>query len=340
MQELFEFVQPEKYPALLVSGLLKSIAVAISTKVNRAARYHDIWPLGVLLRHIQNGPPAERLQWKDLMARTAALFMIFIPCRQIAMIRMDVARQVWKKVGQVLVVPAKEKMDKGRGYTELVIRRSEVEALCPLRHFHLLEEGAARRRAPGCLFCSEDGKPYTQSAQLSRLLKQLLTQAGIDPQYPAYSIRHALITALFDAGLKEEQVNAYTGHSNNAHTAATSYFHLDRKWVGHAIAAGSLPSAARECAVQVIERDNAELQAEEMDEYGESELDVLQAPAAAPFSAAAPASFPARRFLFRLRSSSASPSSSSSSSSSSSLFSPSSSSSSSSSSSLSPSGGQ
>jgi site-specific recombinase XerD len=51
-------------------------------------------------------------------------------------------------------------------------------------------------------------------------LKQLLADAGIDRKYPAYSTCHALITALFDAGLNKSQVNACTGHSHNAHTAA------------------------------------------------------------------------------------------------------------------------
>jgi integrase len=85
-----------------------------------------------------------------------------------------------------------------------------------------------------------------------------LVDAGIDRKYPAYSIRHALITALFDAGLNESQVNAYTGHSHNAHTAATSYFHLNTKWVGHAIAAESLSPAAVASAESVVEADNGE----------------------------------------------------------------------------------
>ena len=111
VQELFEFVQQPKYASLVASSLLKSISTALSSKVNRAAKYHDIWPLGVLLRYIRNGAPAEQLVWKDLMARSAALFMIFIPCRTIAMIRMDCARARWKKAERVLIVPAKEKMD-------------------------------------------------------------------------------------------------------------------------------------------------------------------------------------------------------------------------------------
>jgi hypothetical protein len=108
-------------------------------------------------------------------------------------------------------------------------------------------------------------------------LKQL-ERAGIDRKYPAYSIRHALITALFDAGLSESQVNAYTGHSNSAHTAATSYFHLNSKWIGHAIASNALSPAVFVSADPVVAQDNAERQVEQMEEYGENETDVLGAP--------------------------------------------------------------
>jgi integrase len=53
--------------------------------------------------------------------------------------------------------------------------------------------------------------------------------------YTAYSFRHSLIQALFDAGLDELQVNAYTGHSNNSHTAANYYYHVDKAWAGDRI---------------------------------------------------------------------------------------------------------
>jgi site-specific recombinase XerC len=113
--------------------------------------------------------------------------------------------------------------------TELVLRKTDNESLCSLRHYLLLQRRAKELGTYGSLFCSEDGKPYAQSVQRSRLLRQLLRRAGIDCEYPAHSIHHALITALFDAGLSESQVNTYTGHSNNAHIAATSYFHLNSK---------------------------------------------------------------------------------------------------------------
>jgi hypothetical protein len=111
------------------------------------------------------------------------------------------------------------------------------------------------------LWGSKSGVPYKQASALSRLLKELLMSAGIPSEYTAYSIRHALITALFDSGLKETEVNAYTGHSNNAHTALTHYFHLHENWVGHRLASGK-ETQVSESAAQFIQQDNLEMQSE------------------------------------------------------------------------------
>jgi hypothetical protein len=53
--------------------------------------------------------------------------------------------------------------------------------------------------------------------------------------FTGYSFRAATIQALFDAGLSEHEINAYTGHSNRSHTAVTFYCHLDRAWAGDMI---------------------------------------------------------------------------------------------------------
>jgi hypothetical protein len=96
--ELFEFVQSEKFPRMVASlthGILKQASTSLSAKVNRAPRFHDIWPLGLPLRFMQNDTPAEQLGGSELMVRTAALFIKFIPCRPPAMTRMDCARARW-----------------------------------------------------------------------------------------------------------------------------------------------------------------------------------------------------------------------------------------------------
>ena len=274
--ELMEMLFPALFASLQSSGLIKSMMTAVSSKTRRTARYHDIWSLHVLLDHIKAGPKAETLGGSDLMARAAALFMVFIPCRPVAMLRMDVDRAVWRAEEQILVVPSREKTDKGRGSTELAIRQMKDEQLCPLHAFRLLRQRAQRLGSGSCLFCSDDGSPYKQTSSISKLLRQLMTAAGIPERFVAYSIRHALITALFNAGLGEEEVNAYTGHSQNAHTASTSYFHLNSQWIGHALASTAQIARIPPLAAGSIERDDDTHQREEMDEHEESESDIPQ----------------------------------------------------------------
>jgi integrase len=134
--------------------------------------------------------------------------------------------------GSSVELIAKEKTNYGKGSTAFLIRRGPVPNLCPLLAYRTIKSRAAAKGLVGTLWGSKSGVPYKQAAALSRLLKDLLKAAGIPPMYTASSIRHALITELFNRGLKEQEVNAYTGHSNNAHTALTNYFHLEENWVG------------------------------------------------------------------------------------------------------------
>jgi hypothetical protein len=94
-------------------------------------------------------------------------------------------------------------------------------------------------------------------------LKQLLGRAGIDRKYSAYSICHALITAVFDTVLSVPQADAYT---NNAHTAATGYFHFNSKKIGHATASSALSAAVFASADPIVARENGECQVEEIGE--------------------------------------------------------------------------
>jgi hypothetical protein len=162
-------------------------------------------------------------------------------------------------------VPTKEKTNHGRGRTVLVIRRCSVANWCPLTCYVLLKAMAAARGAPNALWCTEQGTLYTQPSVISRELKALLVAAGIDRSMPAYSVRHALITFLIKLGFSEVEVNAYTGHSNNSHTAFSHYFHLDGNWTGRRIVKEALKIVPEE-AERVIARDNSLQRLEEGEE--------------------------------------------------------------------------
>jgi hypothetical protein len=127
----------------------------------------------------------------------------------------------------------------------------------------LLRDRAAGMGINDRIWVSEAGKPFTQSAAICKHLTRLLREAGIPQEYTAYSIRHALITALFDMGLSETRVNAFTGHSNNSHTALSNYFHLDTKWVGQSLIGTSPLRDFPEGAEVVVGEDNEENLADE-----------------------------------------------------------------------------
>jgi hypothetical protein len=196
------------------------------------------------------------------MARSAALFMIFIPCRPVGAWRIDPRLEKWAEDGSSVELLAKEKTNFGKGSTALLIRKGTIPNLCPLVAYRVLRRKAIAKGLVGTLWGSKSGTPYKQAAALSRLLKDLLKAAGIPLMYTAYSIRHALITALFNMGLKEQEVNAYTGHSNNAHTALTNYFHLDENWVGRSLVGVAAEVQVSDQAAQFIEQDNQQLQGE------------------------------------------------------------------------------
>jgi hypothetical protein len=139
----------------------------------------------------------------------------------------------------------------------------EEKCFCPVEHINILIEGAQQRGVDDTLWCSDAGVPYTQPAAISRLLKVLLAEAGIDPSYSAYSMRHALITALFDGGMSEVEVNAYTGHSNKSHTAATNYLHVNKNRIGHALANRVANVQTSQTAIGEIRWDNIDSLREE-----------------------------------------------------------------------------
>jgi hypothetical protein len=179
----------------------------------------------------------------------------------------------WAEDGNSVEVPTREKTNHGKGQTVLVIRRCSVANWCPLTCYLLLKEQARARGVWNSLWCTEQGELYTQPSVISREVKAVMVKAGIDRHFPTYSARHALITFLLRLGFSEVEVNAYTGHSNNSHTALSHYFHLDGNWAGRKIVQEAL-KVVPEKAEEIIERDNRvqrEEEGEELDAAAEAD---------------------------------------------------------------------
>jgi site-specific recombinase XerC len=181
------------------------------------------------------------------MGIAAAIFMIFVPCRTVALTRIDpTTAKIDAKNGHIKVL-AQEKTDFGQGQSMLLFRQLPNPLFSPFILFQLLAGRAEEKGNPHALFVSDNGVAYSRTDTIRKSLASLLLEAGIAAEFTANSIRHALISALFAAGWSETQVNAYTGHSPNYHTALKFYNHLDANWLGEEIAKlGKETGAVRE----------------------------------------------------------------------------------------------
>jgi integrase len=215
---------------------LKTIRRNTSATIKAAPKQMTIWPLAIFIQFARAGPLPDSMPWHLLMAMAAAILMIYVPCRTVALIRFDLDSETRDPAGKWIKVLTQEKTDAGRSRTEVVIRSNKEKRLSPMYYFDLLKERALGLGVTSTIFCSEQGVAYKRADVIGKALKDLLERMGI-VGYTGYSFRHAMIQALFDAGLDEKQVNAYTGHSNRAHTALNFYYHLDKAWVGKTLSA-------------------------------------------------------------------------------------------------------
>jgi integrase len=131
--------------------------------------------------------------------------------------------------------------------------------LSPKFYWDLLDARADDLDAGDALYCSEEGAPYTSSDTICKAMTSLLQNEMHVKDWTCYSFRKSSISHLFRSGLNERQVNAFTGHSNNAHTALSYYYKLNKRTVGAAL---RVPPSA---TVPIPEEAAAFLAADDLD---------------------------------------------------------------------------
>jgi hypothetical protein len=231
MQQILDIIG--RNVKLVDNSWASSLFRTTSTIIKKGPRYVTIWKLEPFLLHIASLFPPDNLPWNRLMGIAAAIFLIFVPCRTIALIRIDPTAATADDEDESLMAVTKEKTDRGGNQSVIWIRKMHLQAISPRYYWNVLVRRGKRLKCPTALFVSDAGKPYLRSDSIAKAMRGIMTEAGIPAKYNPYSIRHAMINALIDGGLDEKQVNAYTGHSYNYHTAFKYYYHLDPNWAGN-----------------------------------------------------------------------------------------------------------
>jgi hypothetical protein len=225
VQALFDRIRRDV--KLNSNSIVQTLRRNTNVSVKTAPKDYVIWPIAVFTNYGRICQDVKEQPGADLMGLYATVLVVFLPCRPVALTRLDVGRERIRPLDGNLVVPAQETTDFGRGRTELVVRSAPEDRLSPRYYYDLLCTRARRLGVTDALFCSEKGRVYKRPDSIGNALVRLLRRMGIKG-FTGYSFRAASMQALFDAGLSEHEVHAYTRHSNRSHTAVAFYYHLDR----------------------------------------------------------------------------------------------------------------
>jgi hypothetical protein len=270
----------------MAQGLRREFPVADRIK-------DTIWDIDVLLRHLQEAYPRNDLLTRtQLLHKTLLLFMVFAASRPVELARMESPdpRDVGVEEARLRAIPKQ----RGGERTSVIIHKVSIASLCPLE---ALKEWLQRRgdstsprlftretRTVAAAKRSTTPSPRTgryrelTTTNIRAAFKSLMLAAGIPERYKPYSIRHAVVTALFRRGASDEEVVAYGRWAPGSRVPRIFYFihGTDGTWIGEKLLAEQ-PSLRDEAHLQqgLGEDESAEGGDEqsETDSSGASEAD-------------------------------------------------------------------
>jgi site-specific recombinase XerD len=213
-------------------SIAKIVARAARRRLpRRVRRYDTIWDLDQLLTWMQqNWAENALLSRDDLMTKTMMLVMIFCACRLAELARMEWPETTGAEE-QSLVLRAITKQ-KQTTLQDFVMRRATLEAICPVSTLHAWMRKAAGGKT-ALLFHQGGGQALTREVISHRFVK-VFAAAGILSHYTAYSLKHAVVTKLYNLGATDEEVCAYGHWAPGSRTPRQWYYIpvVDRNWLG------------------------------------------------------------------------------------------------------------
>jgi hypothetical protein len=200
----------------------------------KSRRYSMMWDLQQFLNYIRTAmPDNSQLTVVDLLKKSMALTMVFSACRIAELARMTVDTEKVTSERIQVETNTKSALAAMQSITILPVKDSRI---CP--HVTLTEWLRRRRTQTALLYLRpSDDKPLTATL-IARMLRELMTRAGIAECYGPYSIKHAVITYLYTKEAEEVQINEFGRWSLSSHVSG-AYYRIatgEKDWLGYRIA--------------------------------------------------------------------------------------------------------
>jgi hypothetical protein len=198
-----------------------------------------IWDIDILvegMRREASQVGMECLQWYTLMGRVGASLIMFTCCRVKDMFNIVPGRSKWEGEDGTIMLAMRTKDGGGRLKYKVILemRDKNIDPIETVREYR--KRWLRKRKDDVNFFITEDGSPIPSSEKFSKeILIPYIRHKGIDRPYTPYSIKTAVITALFNKGYTKDQVSAFSGHSSNTNTALKHYHDPTNQWLGFQI---------------------------------------------------------------------------------------------------------
>jgi site-specific recombinase XerD len=199
----------------------------------KGRRYRTMWNIRELLGYISR-EMADNASLTDeqLLVKCLALTMVYSAARLAELARMTLDRSQATSAVLRVVTNIKTALDTRETISFYPVADGSI---CP----HVaLREWIRRRPVSERLFTHHRTHCPLSQAAIASHLRQLMTSAEIPEEYGAYSIKHAVITSLFDKGVDEARINEF-GRWSYASRVASGYYRVAtprKDWLGFRIA--------------------------------------------------------------------------------------------------------
>jgi site-specific recombinase XerD len=193
-----------------------------------------MWDLQQFLNYIRTAmPDNSQLTVVDLLKKSMALTMVFSACRIAELARMTVDTENVTSERIQVETNTKTALAAMQSIAILPVKDSGI---CP--HAALMEWLRRRRTQTALVYQRPSNDEPLTATLVARMLRELMTRAGIPECYGPYSIKHAVITYLYTKEVKEVQINEFGRWSLSSHVPGAHYWipTKDKDWLGYRIA--------------------------------------------------------------------------------------------------------
>jgi site-specific recombinase XerD len=215
-------------PGVSKNKLISTLMIPEQLHVPHKPRYSEAWDISLLFKYFRTQPPNSSLSDYDIMIKASVLILTFTACRPKEVVNIIADKIQYIVASKSLLIPTVVKSHRNV-ITNLQLQSLPDAQICPVSAVLEWLDRKKKFLNPQVFLFSQSGTPLHYTQPLSSSIKMVLTAAGVPSFYKPYSIKHAVISALFHLGYSRTEVNLFTGHSELADTAPAFYLKSIRK---------------------------------------------------------------------------------------------------------------